>query len=78
MNDNGQLILERLDYNYPWYLYSSGQMTRVPGYGLAINNSGMVAGIDGGPNQVYTQGSGVETLLNGLPRAQEQLSGCHQ
>jgi probable HAF family extracellular repeat protein len=70
MNDSGQLIVERFDSNPGWYLYSGGQLSAVPGIPSAINDAGAVAGIDGGPNQVYVKIGGVETLFNGLPGGQ--------
>jgi probable HAF family extracellular repeat protein len=70
MNDSGQLIVERFDSNPGWYLYSGGQLSAVPGIPSAINDAGAVAGIDGGPNQVYVKLGGVETLYNGVPGGQ--------
>jgi hypothetical protein len=78
MNDAGQLIIQRSVGNIP-FEYDHGKTTPLPGWGVAINNSGQVAGYDGynrpglGSEQAYIQSKGVTTQLGVLPGAEESI-----
>src|SRR5262249_20298364 len=78
MNDAGQLILQRGDRIFPTE-YDHGKTTPLPGWGVAINDSGQVAGYDGynrpglGSLQAYIQSKGVTTQLGVLPGAEESI-----